>query len=46
MSKLFLKTSKKVNLALRKLLHKQGTASFANDGYEIAGKTGTAQSQL
>ncbi len=38
-------TSKKVNLALRKIVTtKQGTASFANiDGYEIAGKTGTAQ---
>ena len=39
------KTSEKVNLALRKIVNtKEGTASFANiDGYEIAGKTGTAQ---
>ena len=38
-------TSKKVNLALRKIVTtKQGTASFANiDGYEVGGKTGTAQ---
>ena len=36
--------SNKVNLALRKIVTtKEGTASFANiDGYEIAGKTGTA----
>ena len=38
-------TSEKVNLALRKIVtSKEGTASFANiEGYEIAGKTGTAQ---
>ena len=38
-------TSKKVNLALRKIVTtKEGTASFANiEGYEVAGKTGTAQ---
>ncbi len=37
--------SKNVNLALRKIVTtKEGTASFANiNGYEIAGKTGTAQ---
>ncbi len=37
--------SSKVNLALRKIVTtKEGTASFANiSGYEIAGKTGTAQ---
>ncbi len=37
--------SNKVNLALRKIVtSKEGTASFANiNGYEIAGKTGTAQ---
>ena len=37
--------SKKVNLALRKIVTtKEGTASFANiNGYEIGGKTGTAQ---
>ena len=37
--------SNKVNIALRKIVTtKEGTASFANiDGYEIAGKTGTAQ---
>ncbi len=40
--------SSKVNLALRKIVTtKEGTASFANiDGYEIAGKTGTAQKSI
>ncbi len=40
--------SKKVNLALRKIvINKEGTANFANiDGYEIAGKTGTAQKSV
>tara|TARA_Y100000590_G_scaffold282959_1_gene318297 strand:+ start:1219 stop:2889 length:1671 start_codon:yes stop_codon:yes gene_type:complete len=40
--------SNKVNLALRKIVTtKEGTASFANiDGYEIAGKTGTAQKSV
>jgi len=40
--------SRKVNLALRKIVTtKEGTASFANiDGYEIAGKTGTAQKSI
>ncbi len=40
--------SNKVNLALRKIVTtKEGTASFANiAGYEIAGKTGTAQKSI
>jgi len=40
--------SNKVNLALRKTVTtKEGTANFANiDGYEIAGKTGTAQKSI
>tara|TARA_Y100000590_G_scaffold436548_1_gene557215 strand:- start:347 stop:2020 length:1674 start_codon:yes stop_codon:yes gene_type:complete len=40
--------SNKVNLALRKIvIKKEGTASFANiKGYEIAGKTGTAQKSV
>ena len=40
--------SNKVNLALRKIVTtKEGTASFANiNGYEIAGKTGTAQKSI
>ena len=40
--------SNKVNLALRKIVTtKEGTANFANiDGYEIAGKTGTAQKSI
>ncbi len=40
--------SSKVNLALRKIVTtKEGTASFANiDGYEVAGKTGTAQKSI
>ena len=39
------KGEEKVNLALRKIVNtKEGTAGFANiDGYEIGGKTGTAQ---
>ncbi len=41
-------TSNKVNLALRKIVTtKEGTASFANiEGYEIGGKTGTAQKSI
>ena len=37
--------SNNVNIALRKVVtSEEGTASFANiDGYEVAGKTGTAQ---
>ncbi len=40
--------SKSVNLALRKIVTtKEGTANFANiNGYEIAGKTGTAQKSV
>ena len=40
--------SKKVNLALRKIVtEEEGTASFANiNGYEVAGKTGTAQKSI
>ena len=38
------KTSKKINSILRKVVaEKEGTANFANiEGYEVAGKTGTA----
>jgi len=41
-------TSNKVNLALRKIVTtKEGTAGFANiEGYEVAGKTGTAQKSI
>jgi len=40
--------SNKVNLALRKIVtSKEGTAGFANiNGYEVAGKTGTAQKSI
>ena len=40
--------SEKINLALRKVVtSKDGTANFANiQGYEIAGKTGTAQKSI
>ena len=40
-----IKTEKKINPILRKVVStKDGTAGFANiNGYEVAGKTGTAQ---
>ena len=40
--------SEKINLILRKIVtDKEGTASLANvDGYEVAGKTGTAQKSI